>query len=83
MLWLTYNHHHHEGNLMNDRHFFSFGPDQHPVRNAVVEIIGVDADTARNIMVALYGRDWCAQYAEPPRWAQVVRVVEIPAEEAA
>jgi len=53
---------------VTDRHIFTFGSEQHDVPNAYVLVSGVDAEQARGIMVALYGRDWCAQYdADDPR----------------
>lgn len=74
---------------MSTRHIFSFGCEQHPVPNACVLIEGVEDDAARQIMVALHGVKWCAQYdADDPatitmmrRHGMVImRAITIPAE---
>jgi len=45
------------------RHLITFGPDQHPQKNAAVLVYGeVDAEQARGIAFALFGRDWAGLY---------------------
>lgn len=46
------------------RHLITFGPDQHPEeRNAAVLVYGeVDAEQARGIALAMFGRDWAGLY---------------------
>jgi hypothetical protein len=43
-------------------YMFTFGSDHHPIQNAYVRIIGASEDTARALMVDLYGRQWAFQY---------------------
>jgi hypothetical protein len=41
-------------------HIVTFGPEQHPVPNAVMEIHGCDEEQARAIAHAMYGPNWSA-----------------------
>lgn len=74
---------------MSTRHIFTFGSSQHALPNACVLIEGVEDEAARQIMHALYGREWCAQYnADAPETTAmmrrhgmtIVRAVTVPAE---
>lgn len=43
-------------------YIFTFGSDHHPIPNSYVRVIGASEDTARALMVDLYGRKWAFQY---------------------
>lgn len=56
------------------RHYFTFGPDHHPARNAYVLIEGpIDETAARGIMLALYGPAWSSAYDESLWQAMLAR----------
>lgn len=47
------------------RHLITFGPDQHPVRNAALLVYGeVDAEQARGIAHAMFGPNWSSLYTD-------------------